>query len=138
MELCADGELFDRIIAKGHYSECVVARLCQHKVTVVHDFHMIGVFHRDFKPENFFFLSIDEDSPLKATRFGLSVFFKSGDVLRDIVGSVYYVAPEGLHRHYERQGWDYTGYNLFYNFVLVIIFCFKHFNFPNFVLQLVY
>nr|KAJ0195799.1 hypothetical protein LSAT_V11C700381190 [Lactuca sativa] len=53
----------------------------------------------DFKPENVFFSSIDEDSPLKATEFVLSVFFKP-DVLSDIVGRVYNVAPEFLRRHY--------------------------------------
>lgn len=39
----------------------------------------MGVMHRDLKPENFLFLSKDEDSPLKATDFGLSVFFKPGE-----------------------------------------------------------
>lgn len=39
----------------------------------------MGVFHRDLKPENFLLLSKDEDSPLKATDFGLSVFFKPGE-----------------------------------------------------------
>ncbi|XP_023770157.1 calcium-dependent protein kinase 1 isoform X2 [Lactuca sativa] len=100
MELCAGGELFDRIIAKGHYSERAAAGLCRQMVTVVHDCHTMGVFHRDLKPENFLFLSTDEDSPLKATDFGLSVFFKPGDVFRDLVGSAYYVAPEVLRRHY--------------------------------------
>jgi len=38
----------------------------------------MGVMHRDLKPENFLFLSKDENSPLKATDFGLSVFFKPG------------------------------------------------------------
>lgn len=78
MELCAGGELFDRIIAKGHYSERAAAVLCRQIVTVVHDCHTMGVMHRDLKPENFLFLSIAEDSPLKATDFGLSVFFKPG------------------------------------------------------------
>ncbi|KAI3522506.1 hypothetical protein L1887_00340 [Cichorium endivia] len=100
MELCAGGELFDRIIAKGHYSERAAAGLCRQMVTVVHNCHTMGVFHRDLKPENFLLLSTDEDSPLKATDFGLSVFFKPGDVFRDLVGSAYYVAPEVLRRHY--------------------------------------
>lgn len=35
-----------------------------------------------------------EKATLKATDFGLSVFFKDGQQFRDIVGSAYYVAPE--------------------------------------------
>ncbi|CAL5360144.1 unnamed protein product [Camellia sinensis] len=100
MELCAGGELFDRILAKGHYSERAAAEICRQVVTVVHNCHSMGVMHRDLKPENFLFLSSDEDSPLKATDFGLSVFFKPGDVFRDLVGSSYYVAPEVLRRDY--------------------------------------
>ncbi|XP_004511540.1 calcium-dependent protein kinase 1-like [Cicer arietinum] len=100
MELCAGGELFDRIIAKGHYSERAAAELCGQMVTVVHNCHSMGVMHRDLKPENFLFLSKEETSPLKATDFGLSVFFKPGDVFNDLVGSAYYVAPEVLHRRY--------------------------------------
>ncbi|URE28696.1 calcium-dependent protein kinase [Musa troglodytarum] len=68
MELCAGGELFDRIVAQGHFTERAAASL--------------------------------EDSPLKATDFGLSVFFKQGEVFRDIVGSAYYIAPEVLKRKY--------------------------------------
>ncbi|GLU05881.1 hypothetical protein SLE2022_229560 [Rubroshorea leprosula] len=100
MELCAGGELFDRIIAKGHYSEREAARLFRQIVTVVHNCHTMGVMHRDLKPENFLFLSKDENSPLKATDFGLSVFFKPGDVFKDLVGSAFYVAPEVLRRRY--------------------------------------
>ncbi|KAL0920115.1 hypothetical protein M5K25_009226 [Dendrobium thyrsiflorum] len=100
MELCEGGELFDRIIERGYYSEKAAAALCREIVTVVHDCHSLGVMHRDLKPENFLFLSKDEDSPLKATDFGLSVFFKPGDTFKDLVGSAYYVAPEVLRRHY--------------------------------------
>lgn len=78
MELCEGGELFDRIISKGLYSERAAADLCRQMVMVVHSCHSMGVMHRDLKPENFLFLSKDENSPLKATDFGLSVFFKPG------------------------------------------------------------
>ncbi|XP_020573872.1 calcium-dependent protein kinase 1-like [Phalaenopsis equestris] len=100
MELCEGGELFDRIVERGYYSERAAALLCREIITVVHDCHSLGVMHRDLKPENFLFLSKDEDSPLKATDFGLSVFFKPGDTFSDLVGSAYYVAPEVLRRHY--------------------------------------
>ncbi|KAF5193570.1 Calcium-dependent protein kinase [Thalictrum thalictroides] len=100
MELCAGGELFDRIIAKGHYTERAAASLLRTIVQIVHTCHSMGVVHRDLKPENFLLLNKDENSPLKATDFGLSVFFKQGEVFRDIVGSAYYIAPEVLKRRY--------------------------------------
>ncbi|KAL2322655.1 hypothetical protein Fmac_027034 [Flemingia macrophylla] len=98
MELCAGGELFDRIIAKGHYSERAAASICRQIVNVVHICHFMGVMHRDLKPENFLLSSRDENALLKATDFGLSVFIEEGKVYRDIVGSAYYVAPEVLRR----------------------------------------
>ncbi|KAG7010299.1 Calcium-dependent protein kinase 17 [Cucurbita argyrosperma subsp. argyrosperma] len=100
MELCAGGELFDRIIAKGHYTERAAASLLRTIVQIVHTCHSMGVIHRDLKPENFLLLNKEEDSPLKATDFGLSVFYKQGEVFKDIVGSAYYIAPEVLKRKY--------------------------------------
>ncbi|KAJ6316536.1 hypothetical protein OIU78_019755 [Salix suchowensis] len=100
MELCAGGELFDRIIERGHYTERKAAQLTRTIVGVIESCHSLGVMHRDLKPENFLFVNESEDSPLKAIDFGLSVFFKPGDVLNDVVGSPYYVAPEVLRRRY--------------------------------------
>ncbi|ONK78533.1 uncharacterized protein A4U43_C02F19830 [Asparagus officinalis] len=100
MELCAGGELFDRIIAKGHYTERAAASLMRTIVQIVHTCHSMGVVHRDLKPENFLLLNKDESSPLKATDFGMSMFFKEGEIFRDIVGSAYYIAPEVLKRKY--------------------------------------
>ncbi|GAV72920.1 Pkinase domain-containing protein/EF_hand_5 domain-containing protein, partial [Cephalotus follicularis] len=103
MELCAGGELFDRIIAKGHYSERAAASICRAIVNVVHICHFMGVMHRDLKPENFLLSSKDENALLKATDFGLSVFIEEGKVYRDMVGSAYYVAPEVLKRKYGKE-----------------------------------
>ncbi|XP_057957325.1 calcium-dependent protein kinase 2-like [Malania oleifera] len=103
MELCAGGELFDRIIAKGHYSERAAASICRSIVNVVHICHFMGVMHRDLKPENFLLSSNDENALLKATDFGLSVFIEEGKVYRDVVGSAYYVAPEVLRRRYGKE-----------------------------------
>ncbi|CAA6661026.1 unnamed protein product [Spirodela intermedia] len=103
MELCEGGELFDRIIAKGHYSERAAVALFREIATVVHNCLSMGVMHRDLKPENFLFLNKMENSPLKVTDFGLSLFFKPGEVFKDLVGSAYYVAPEVLRRHYSAE-----------------------------------
>ena len=81
MELCAGGELFDRIIAKGKFTEKEAASVCRTIVGVIETCHSLGVIHRDLKPENFLLLNKDEDSPIKTTDFGLSVFFKQGKTL---------------------------------------------------------
>ena len=78
MELCSGGELFDRILARGSYSEREAASICRQIVNVVHACHFMGVMHRDLKPENFLLASRDEDAPIKATDFGLSVFIEPG------------------------------------------------------------
>ena len=78
MECCAGGELFDRIIQRGHYTERKAAELTKTIVGVVEACHSLGVMHRDLKPENFLFVSKDEDSLLKTIDFGLSIFFKPG------------------------------------------------------------
>ncbi|EOA40084.1 hypothetical protein CARUB_v10008777mg [Capsella rubella] len=100
MELCEGGELFDRIVARGHYTERAAAAVARTIAEVVMMCHSNGVVHRDLKPENFLFANKKENSPLKAIDFGLSVFFKPGDKFTEIVGSPYYMAPEVLKRDY--------------------------------------
>lgn len=104
MELCEGGELFDRIVARGHYTERAAAAVMKTIVEVVQVLlitalhlsvfyvhthillcvcllqicHKQGVMHRDLKPENFLFANKKETSALKAIDFGLSVFFKPG------------------------------------------------------------
>ncbi|MQL76415.1 hypothetical protein Taro_008809 [Colocasia esculenta] len=100
MELCEGGELLDRILAKkdSRYTEKDAAILVRQMLKVAAECHLHGLVHRDMKPENFLFKSTKEDSPLKATDFGLSDFIKPGRKFHDIVGSAYYVAPEVLKR----------------------------------------
>uniref|UniRef100_A0A6N2KW46 non-specific serine/threonine protein kinase n=1 Tax=Salix viminalis TaxID=40686 RepID=A0A6N2KW46_SALVM len=101
MELCEGGELLDRILAKkdSRYTEKDAAVVVRQMLKVAAECHLHGLVHRDMKPENFLFKSTKEDSPLKATDFGLSDFIKPGEKFRDMVGSAYYVAPEVLKRN---------------------------------------
>ncbi|KAL4560647.1 hypothetical protein LXL04_032800 [Taraxacum kok-saghyz] len=103
MELCAGGELFDRIIQRGHYTEKKAAELARIIVGVVESCHSLGVMHRDLKPENFLFVNEHEEAPLKTIDFGLSMFFKPGEMFTDMVGSPYYVAPEVLRKFYSQE-----------------------------------
>ncbi|KAK1390805.1 Calcium-dependent protein kinase 32 [Heracleum sosnowskyi] len=94
------GELFDRIVARGHYTERAAAGVMRTIMEVVQMCHRNGVMHRDLKPENFLFANKKETAALKAIDFGLSVFFKPGERFDEIVGSPYYMAPEVLRRNY--------------------------------------
>ena len=86
MELCAGGELFDRIIAKVHYSETTVGSICRQVVKVVNTCHFMGVIDRDLKLENFLLSSKDGEGLLKATHFGLPVFIEEGKFCYPFVG----------------------------------------------------
>ncbi|CAK7324774.1 unnamed protein product [Dovyalis caffra] len=76
MELCAGGEIFDRIVVKSHYSEKEAANLIKNIIVVVEYCHSLGVMHRDLKPENFLFDKPGDDAKLKTTDFGLFIFYK--------------------------------------------------------------
>ncbi|KAM7256815.1 hypothetical protein ACFE04_012556 [Oxalis oulophora] len=100
MELCKGGELFDRIVSKGHYTERAAVEVMKSILDIVKVCHKHGVIHRDLKPENFLFADGSENSQLKAIDFGLSIFFEQGQRFSEIVGSPYYMAPEVLRRNY--------------------------------------
>ncbi|CAA0819847.1 Calcium-dependent protein kinase 24 [Striga hermonthica] len=100
MELCQGGELFDRIVARGHYTERAAAHVTKTILHVLKVCHEHGVIHRDLKPENFLYANDSENAPLKAIDFGLSIFFQPGQRFSEIVGSPYYMAPELLRRNY--------------------------------------
>ncbi|ONM18590.1 hypothetical protein ZEAMMB73_Zm00001d004184 [Zea mays] len=76
MEICEGGKLFDRIVARGHYTERAAANFTRTIVEVIQLCHRHDVIHHDLKPENFLFANKKENSPLKAIDFGLSIFFK--------------------------------------------------------------
>ncbi|KAA8531388.1 hypothetical protein F0562_006116 [Nyssa sinensis] len=87
MELCKGGELFDRIVSRGHYTERAAAIVTKTIIEVVQVCHEHGVIHRDLKPENFLYANSCENAPLKAIDFGLSIFFEPGQRFSEIVGS---------------------------------------------------
>jgi len=98
MELLTGGELFDRIVAKGSYSEREASDLVKDITSAIQYLHSIGIVHRDLKPENLIYLNQRADSPIKITDFGLAKF-RSGSKLEAMTtacGTPGYVAPEVL------------------------------------------
>jgi len=103
MELSSGGELFDRIIELGHFTEVQAAVLMQQIVRAVYYMHENHVCHRDMKPENFLFMTKEpiEKNLLKIIDFGLSCKFEVGKVMTTKAGTPYYVAPQVLGGKYD-------------------------------------
>jgi calcium/calmodulin-dependent protein kinase I len=95
MELVTGGELFDRIVEKGSYTEKDAAGLIRQVLDAVAYMHREGVVHRDLKPENLLYDSADEDSKIMISDFGLSKMEDSG-IMATACGTPGYVAPEVL------------------------------------------
>jgi calcium-dependent protein kinase len=51
LQVANGGELFDRIVERGHYSEKDAAAAFRVMVGVIAHCHNMGVMHRDIKPE---------------------------------------------------------------------------------------
>ncbi|KAI9521055.1 Calcium/calmodulin-dependent protein kinase type 1 [Dissostichus eleginoides] len=96
MQLVSGGELFDRIIEKGFYTEKDASKLIQQILDAVKYLHDMGIVHRDLKPENLLYDSMDDDSKIMISDFGLSKIECSGSVMSTACGTPGYVAPEVL------------------------------------------
>lgn len=95
-ELVSGGELLDRVITNGNYSEQDAANIIYQLVSGVAYLHEKGIVHRDLKLENILLDNDSNDAPIKIADFGLSKCFTPNDVLSTMCGSPQYVAPEIL------------------------------------------
>ena len=102
-EQCQGGELFDRILEKGHFTETQAAAYMLQMVSAVNYLHSKKIMHRDLKPENMMFETKENDSHLKLIDFGSSKHFVDGLPTAERLGSAYYIAPEVLAGNYDEK-----------------------------------
>ena len=78
MERARGGELFDRIVEKGNFSEAEAAAVMYQLLNALTDMHRRGVIHRDIKPENLL-LTTRDGWELKLSDFGLVKTLEADD-----------------------------------------------------------
>ncbi|OAF67627.1 hypothetical protein A3Q56_04643, partial [Intoshia linei] len=96
LEHVTGGELFDRIIEKGYYTEKDAAKAMSYVLEGLSYLHKNEIVHRDLKPENLLYESTEETSPLKIADFGLSTIQSGITTSKTLCGTPGYCAPEVL------------------------------------------
>ncbi|KAL0588413.1 Calcium/calmodulin-dependent protein kinase type 1B [Plecturocebus cupreus] len=101
MELVTGGELFDRIMERGSYTEKDASHLVGQVLGAVSYLHSLGIVHRDLKPESLLYATPFEDSKILVSDFGLSKI-QAGNMLGTACGTPGYVVGQASGT--ERQG----------------------------------
>lgn len=96
LELLKGGELFERIVKKGFYTEKNAAILMQKLLSALEYIHAKGIMHRDIKPENLILKGLENNYDVKIADFGLATVVAQSEYLFRRCGTPGYVAPEIL------------------------------------------
>jgi len=96
MELVTGGELFDKIVEKGQYSEKDASVIVKNLISAVEYLHSASIAHRDLKPENLLLKGGANDTDVMLSDFGLSKVVGVESMMDTACGTPYYVAPEVL------------------------------------------
>jgi len=96
-ELVTGGEVFDKIVEQGSYSEKDAAILVGKMVSAIDYLHKRGIVHRDLKPENLLLKDEKSITEVKIADFGLSkIVGEKFSLMLTACGTPSYVAPEVL------------------------------------------
>lgn len=97
LELVTGGELFERIVERGYYSEKDAADAVRQICCALEVIHSHNIIHRDLKPENLLYADKSETSDLKIADFGLSkMLYGEQCNTATVCGTPGYCAPEVL------------------------------------------
>ena len=102
MEYCPGGDLFD-LMKKSIFNEAQVACIMYQILSAVNYCHKMKIMHRDLKPENILITKVEKNGivRIKICDFGTSQIFNLGDIQKNVIGSLYYIAPEVFNKNYD-------------------------------------
>ncbi|KAM4739630.1 calcium/calmodulin-dependent protein kinase type IV-like isoform 2-T2 [Anableps anableps] len=107
LELVTGGELFDRIVERGYYSERDAAHVIKQILEAVAYLHGNGVVHRDLKPENLLYADLSLDAPLKIAPEILRGNAYGPEVDMWSVGVILYILLCGFEPFFDPRGDQY-------------------------------
>lgn len=100
-EFAEGGELFDRIVELGYYTENMAKKTIKELLDAIEYLHSQDIIHRDLKPENLLLINKESNIDIKVADFGLASFDRNM-LLQTSCGTLTYAAPEILNK--ERYG----------------------------------
>ncbi|CAD8170533.1 unnamed protein product [Paramecium octaurelia] len=104
IELCTGGELFDKIIEKGSFSEKEASYVMKQIMSAVLYAHNQNIVHRDLKPENVLLdITSQGNYNVKVVDWGTAKIFSPNQQINEKFGTLYYMAPEVLKRNYNEK-----------------------------------
>jgi len=95
MQLVPGGELFDKILAAGHFTESLASSIIKQVILGIQYLHSQNIIHRDLKPENLLCLDNTMNTILIAD-FGFARAIQDNQQVITQCGSLHYTAPEIL------------------------------------------
>ncbi|XP_067108316.1 serine/threonine-protein kinase H2-like [Osmerus mordax] len=112
LELATGGQLLDRVVARGHFTERHATRALQMALAGVAYLHALGITHRNLKPDNLLYYHPGAEARLLVTDFGLATIGGGRDAggvgggtaekadwaLKTTCGTPEYMAPEVVLR----------------------------------------
>ncbi|KAK7681221.1 hypothetical protein QCA50_015608 [Cerrena zonata] len=94
-QLATGGELFDRIIQQGRFTEHDASLVIIQMLEALKYLHDKNIVHRDLKPENILYITPEDNSNVVLADFGIAKRLENPDEkLTSSAGSFGYAAPE--------------------------------------------
>eukprot|EP00931_Biecheleriopsis_adriatica_P027835 TRINITY_DN16665_c0_g1_i3.p1 TRINITY_DN16665_c0_g1~~TRINITY_DN16665_c0_g1_i3.p1 ORF type:complete len:472 (+),score=73.62 TRINITY_DN16665_c0_g1_i3:170-1417(+) len=100
MDLCAGGEVFNKLLKVRRFTEEAAAHMSIQMLSAIEYLHQNNIMHRDIKAENFLLQNDSPSATVKLIDFGFATHFTKQQIFTQACGSLAYMAPELIKRRY--------------------------------------